>query len=263
MSCVPARSRPHAHSPSGKCGTVSSGSSQRIAAPGAPGCLPRFRFPAARCSARRCFRGGDGPARRPTTAASSCSRCCGISPVPAAPPARAAPRSGPPACLPRPAARPPDPPAPRSAHPGPRKRRNPGQGVAERTQIMIIQSRPAVSKPTRQAGRQNLLKHNPSPEHAQPVQGLNAYGSLCRRRPRILFGYAVWIPWYRSSFRGRRSIQQVFRGRRLWADLEPAGPGHGLQVRARFAADRPVAGCGRKKRLDTTRPEELGRIRSL
>lgn len=55
------RSRPHGHWPRGKCGIVWSGSSHRIAAPGAPGCLPRFRFPAARCSARRCFRGGVRP----------------------------------------------------------------------------------------------------------------------------------------------------------------------------------------------------------
>ena len=122
-----------------------------------------------------------GPARHPRTAASSCSRCCGTAPVPAAPPAPAAPRSGPPAPPPPPAARPPDPPAPRSAHPGQRKQRNPGQQAAERTQVMIIQSRPLVSKPTRSAHRQNRPQ-------AQPVTGIPATstGPEC-----VLFGVRV------------------------------------------------------------------------
>ena len=41
---------------------VSSGSAQHIAAPGAPGCLPRLRFFASsRSCARRCLRGGLRP----------------------------------------------------------------------------------------------------------------------------------------------------------------------------------------------------------
>ena len=57
-----ARSAPHSHVPDGYQSRVSSGSAQVIAAPGAPGCLPRFLFfPASRCAARRCLRGGLRP----------------------------------------------------------------------------------------------------------------------------------------------------------------------------------------------------------
>src|SRR5206468_594382 len=76
----------------------------------------------------------------------------------AASPAPAAPRSGHPARPPRPAAPRSAPAAPRSAHRGLRRRRNPGQEAAERTQAMIIKSRPAVSKPTRRAGWQKPVK---------------------------------------------------------------------------------------------------------
>ena len=63
-SAAPARSAPHAHVPSGNQSRVSSGSAQLIADPGAPGCLPRFRFfSASRCAARRSLRGGLRPGR--------------------------------------------------------------------------------------------------------------------------------------------------------------------------------------------------------
>jgi hypothetical protein len=45
-SQAPARSFPHSHVPSGKCGTVLSGRSFHARyAPGAPGCLPGLRPP--------------------------------------------------------------------------------------------------------------------------------------------------------------------------------------------------------------------------
>ena len=54
------------------------GPSQVIAAPGAPGCLPRLRFfSASRSAARRCLRGGLRPGVSSRAAASRNCRCCG------------------------------------------------------------------------------------------------------------------------------------------------------------------------------------------
>jgi hypothetical protein len=89
-----------------------------------------------------------GPGHHPPRAASRNCRCYGTGHVQAGRPAPAAPRPPPPALA---GPRPPHP-EQRSEHPGPCGYRNPGQAGADWTRTMIIQSRPAVSKPFPRCG---------------------------------------------------------------------------------------------------------------
>jgi hypothetical protein len=87
-----ARSCPHSHIPTRRCGTVSSGvADQARCAPGAPFCLPGRRTRpcpgAAGPSAA-----GYHPGRRPWTVARPSSCCYGRPTAPTGPPARSAPR---------------------------------------------------------------------------------------------------------------------------------------------------------------------------
>jgi hypothetical protein len=131
--------------------------------PAHPAAYPACAFPPAPAPAAACA-AACGRAGRPMTGVSTSSRCCVTSHAPAGRPAPAAPPPRPEAKLPPP-------------H-GPRSSRNPGPQGAGRTQAMIIQSRPAVSKTTRSAGLQQSHAA-PAIMHRQqnraPFQGGECY----------------------------------------------------------------------------------------
>lgn len=135
--------------------------------PAHPAAYPACAFPPAPAPAAACA-AACGRAGHPMTGASTSSRCCGTSHAPAGRPAPAAPPPRREAKLP--------------PHHGPRSSRNPGQQGADRTQAMIIQSRPAVSKTTRWAGLQQSHAA-PAITHRQqnraPFQGGECLRQIC------------------------------------------------------------------------------------
>jgi hypothetical protein len=154
-SAAPARSAPHSHVPTGKCGTVSSGSLlQARCDPSAPGCLPGLRFPrrvAARAAA------GYGPAGHQPTAASTSYRCSAKPAAPAVPPWQP---DQPPA---RPTGRSPQP-APRSPAPAQRSPRHERHLPASRAQATMIrtptwQSSRHAESDDFPAGARSMVRH--------------------------------------------------------------------------------------------------------
>ena len=172
-SAAEARSAPHSHSPSGKCGTVSSGSGlQARCDPGAPGCPPGLRpppprfglgagglrpgrssaegaieeLPLLRPSRRRSSRTSAASATRSARSSSIAAACSAIT-------------------------------ASRAAHEA-----QPGAGGGRTAITGHHHRRPAVIKPTRRADPGNITTRQhrtPSPKPGHPANGdLNVY-HLC------------------------------------------------------------------------------------